>query len=195
MEQRRILTKIQEASLENASDIRLLFTSNDCLNHCSCTWFLQSVKQYHANSPAENWDLFYRQLETDGPPIGIVGYSAAGPVAWCAFGPRSRYARVLKTPTYQGRIRSEDENVWLVPCFFSKEGLPKIEIMTELLRASIDAAMRGGATAIEGIPFAGDNLRSSGDTQVGLECVFAKEGFEVVSRSSAQRVLMRRSLR
>lgn len=194
MDQTRLLSRIEAASVENASDIQLLFTSNECLNHCSCTWFLQAVKQYHANSPAENWDLFYKQIETQPKPIGLVGYDKSGPAAWCAIGPRSRFFRVLKTPTYNGRDSSEDEKVWLVPCFFTKPGLPKIETMAEMLQAATEAAKLEGAIAVEGIPFAGDKLQSSGDTQVGLESVFASVGFEVVKRPSANRVLMRLAL-
>ena len=40
------------------------------------------------------------------------------PVGWAAAGPRSRYARAVRTPTLKGVDHSEDDDVWLAPCFF-----------------------------------------------------------------------------
>ncbi len=188
-----MLTIVEIAAAES-EDLAQLFRSNDCLQHCACTWFLQAVSAYHANTAGQNWALLQGQVDGRGTPLGLLAYHDGEPVAWCALGPRSRYARALRTPTYAGRDPSEDDAVWLVPCFFVKPEHPKFETMSHLLARAIETARAHGATALEGFPFSGSKLRTTGDTQVGIESVFHERGFEVSRRPSSNRVVMRLEL-
>jgi GNAT superfamily N-acetyltransferase len=114
-------------------------------------------------------------------------------VGWCAVGPRSRYRRALKTPTYIGRDPSEDDSVWLVPCFFVRQDARRAGLVEMLLQAAVGLAKEHGARAIEGFPFTGEKRRSS-DTQVGFESVFSACRFVAIRTPSPSRVIMRREL-
>ena len=67
--------------------------------------------------------------------------------------------------------------------------------MTLLLREAVRLAEANLAIAIEGFPFSGSKLKSSGDTQIGIESVFAECGFTALRRPSDNRVVMRHELR
>ena len=157
-------------------------------------WFLISVKDYHAGGQEANRKRFLTLLQNDARPVGLVGYHEGKPVGWCAVGPRTRYERVIRTPTYKGRDPEEDSHVWLVPCFFIRPEARSLGVEAALLERAVTLAQEYGATAIEGFPFSGDQRRSSGDTQVGIESVFIAAGFTPLRRSSGNRVIMRREL-
>lgn len=116
-------------------------------------------------------------------------------VGWCAVGPRRRYARAVRTPTFKGRDPNEDDAVWLVPCFFVHRDARRAGVSRALLEAAIRLAQEHGATAIEGFPYAGSKRRSGGDLQVGFEPLFASCSFSVARRPSGNRVVMRRELK
>ena len=52
-----------------------------------------------------------------GHPMGILASMPGEPVGWCACGPRSRYAVVVRgrSSLLKGLERKEDEAVWLLP--------------------------------------------------------------------------------
>ena len=134
-------------------------------------------------------------VDGDERPVGLVAYLDDSPAGWCAVGPRSRYARAIKTPTMRGLDRAEDENVWFVPCFFIRPGGRRQGVSTALLQAAVGMAEEHGAQAIEGFPQAGDRTRSRGSNfQTGVEALFERCGFEPVRRPSDNRVIMRREL-
>lgn len=188
------MVEILAATKERSADITDLFGANDCIQKCACTWFIQSVATYHSNSVDENMALFEGLLNRGPLAMGLLAYSEGKPIAWCAAGPRSRYIRAIKTPTYKGRNPIEDDTVWLVPCFFVRPDHPKVDIMVEMLTHAVALAKKHGAKAIEGFPFSGSKLRSSGDTQIGIESMFEQCGFSAIRRPSDQRVIMRREL-
>jgi GNAT superfamily N-acetyltransferase len=88
-------------------------------------------------------------------------------------------------------MRSEDDQVWLVPCFFVRVGSRRQGITRELLRAAVELARTRGATAIEGWPLTG---KPSADEYLGREQVFAACGFKQVRRPTPRRVVMRLDL-
>jgi hypothetical protein len=45
--------------------------------------------------------------------------SGCSPVGWCPAGPWSAYTRAARAPTLRAsRDKAEDDDVWLVPCFY-----------------------------------------------------------------------------
>jgi GNAT superfamily N-acetyltransferase len=110
----------------------------------------------------------------------LLAYQNGDPVGWCAVGPRSRYIRALKTPTYKGGGVGDNSDIWLVPCFFVRKDMRGAGVSRTLLEAAVKLAKENGAVAIEGFPFAGAKKRSSGDIQVGSERLFSSCGFEVI---------------
>jgi GNAT superfamily N-acetyltransferase len=186
---------IQPLTRDRLDDVARLFATDESANGCWCMWFIIPVKEYHAGGPAGNRAAFTELAARSDLPLGLLAYDRAGdPAGWCAVGPRTRYVRALKTPTYRGGGAGSDTDIWLVPCFFVRKDTRGSGITRALLDAAVDLARQNGATAIESYPFAASVKHPSGDVQVGSEAVFAACGFVPVRRPSASRVVMRREL-
>lgn len=171
-----------------------LFAADATTKDCWCTWFIVPVKEYHAAGEEGNRATFAELVTRTPEPAGLLALIDGAAVGWCAAGPRSRYARAVRTPTYKGRDPAEDGSVWLVPCFYIRPDARARGVSRALLESAVEVAREHGAIAVEGFPFAGSGRRSSGDVQVGVESLFASCGFTVVRRPSGNRVVMRLEL-
>ena len=185
---------IQRVTSNLIHDVGRLFATDKVANNCWCMWFITSVKEFHAVGHEGNRANFCELAAKSDQPLGLLAYRDGEPVGWCAVGPRSRYVRALKTPTYRGAAGDQEDAIWLVPCFFIRKDARRAGVSQALLEAAINLAKEHGATAIEGFPFSGAQRRSSGETQVGFEALFAACGFEVIRTPSPSRVVMRRAL-
>ncbi len=186
---------VEAVTPDRIEDLGRLFSTNEVADRCWCMWFIRPVKEFHAVGREGNRASFHELVANHQHPPGLLAYRDGEPVGWCAVGPRSRYIRALKMPTYRNREGSGDSDVWLVPCFFVRRDARRTGVTRALLEAAVRLAREGGATAIEGFPFAGGQRRSSGDLQVGFEPLFSSCGFEVSRTPSASRVIMHRELR
>jgi GNAT superfamily N-acetyltransferase len=175
-------------------DLATLFGTNGTTTGCYCVWFLIPAKECHAGWGERNRVLFEERARAETRPTGLLAYVDGEPVGWCAAGPRSRYTRALRSPVLAAHDPAEDDQVWLVPCFFVRVGFRRRGVSRELLNQAIDLAAAHGAAAIEGFPLAGDKRRGSGEAFVGAEPLFASCGFSVVDRPTPTRVVMRRDL-
>jgi GNAT superfamily N-acetyltransferase len=186
---------VRELTKARFKDLEALFASDPVADRCFCMWFIIPVKTFHEAGREGNRASFADLVASDTFPLGLIAYDAGQPVGWCAVGPRRRYVRAMAAPTLKQRDRSEDDTVWLVPCFFISPEARGSGVATALLEAAVEHARSSGAGAIEGFPLAGDKRRSGGsDFQTGMESLFAGCGFEPVSRPSENRVIMRREL-
>ncbi len=185
---------IRPADTGSMGDLAGLFGSDRATAGCWCMWFIVPVKDYHAAGGAGNRARFGELTASSEHPLGLIAYQDGRAVGWCAVGPRSRYARAVKTPTYKGRNPAEDGDVWLLPCLFVRKEARKSDLGEELIRAAARLAGERGATALEAFPLSAEK-RHSKDTQVGFESVFARCGFTEIGRPSPSRVLMRLELK
>jgi GNAT superfamily N-acetyltransferase len=184
---------IAPLTADRLADFDALFSGDSSSSLCRCMWFIKPVRQYQADGAGGNWQDFQALAGSSTTPLGLLAYDGGTPVGWCATGPRSRFFRAIRTPTYKGRDPSEDEDVWLVPCVFIVAPAQGMGLGRRLVGAAVNLAIEHGARAIEAFPYAG-NRRRSVDTQVGFESNFAANGFREVRRPSDQRVIMRREL-
>ena len=175
-------------------DVGRLFSADKLANNCWCMWFIIPVKEFHAIGSEGTRAKFSELAANSNHPLGLLAYQANEPVGWCAVGPRSRYVRALKTPTYRERETGNDSDVWLIPCLFVRKDMRGTGVSRPLLEAAVKLAEENGATAIEAFPFSESKKQASGDIQVGFEPVFASCGFEVIQKPSPSRVVMRREL-
>jgi GNAT superfamily N-acetyltransferase len=171
-----------------------LFDNEETTVGCWCNWFIVPVKEYHAAGHDGNKARFCDMVTTSPEPVGMVALRDGEAVGWCAAGPRSRFVRALKVPTYRGRDAAEDDDVWLVPCFFIRRDVRDQGVGRALLEGAVETARKAGARAIEGFPYSGTGRRSGGDVQVGVEPLFAGCGFTAIRRPSGNRVVMRLDL-
>ncbi|GAA2610930.1 hypothetical protein [Paractinoplanes durhamensis] len=186
--------QIRPAGPGELADVADLFDSNGTTRGCWCVWFLFGSGEVHDGWGAGNRLKFEQMVNSAREPAGVLVYDGGRAVGWCAAGPRSRYAKALRSPILKARDPAEDDDVWLVPCFFVRVGHRKAGTTHGLLTAAVDLARDHGATAIEGFPLAGPGPHRD-DRYLGTEPLFAACGFAEVSRPSARRVVMRRNLR
>lgn len=178
---------------QSVADADALFATSPETYGCSCMWFIIPVAEYHAGGASPNQQRFRELVEESSRPVGLLAYRGDEVVGWCAAGPRSRYVRALRVPSFRGRDAREDDSVWLVPCFYIRRDVRREGAARALLSAAVDLAQRSKAEAIEGFPFA-RGAKPSRESMVGVESLFASCGFEAVRRPTATRVVMRRAL-
>jgi GNAT superfamily N-acetyltransferase len=174
-------------------DAEKLFATSPDTDGCFCMWFIIPVAQYHAGGRSANKKLFDELSKASDKPIGLLAYRGAEPVGWCAAGPRSRFARALRVPSFKGREPDEDESVWLVPCFYIHKDARREGVSRALLEAAVAIASKYGAPAIEGFPFT-RGAKLGRESMVGVEAIFESCGFTATRRPSATRVVMRKDL-
>jgi len=187
-----IETKIVTPNL--LDDLNRLFCTNKYSEKCWCMWHIIAVKAFHAGGSEQNRAQLTALAQTETTPIGLLAYQNGEPVGWCAVGPRERYARAIKTPSYRQKDEDPYTNVWLVPCFFTRTEARGIGVSKRLLGAAIQLASDHQAEAIDGFPFTNDKRRSSSQIHVGFESTFSACGFKPLRRPSDSRVVMRRIL-
>lgn len=188
-----MMLAVHALSPERMDDLARLFDQHKMTADCWCMWWLIPVKAFHEAGAAGNQAAFRDLATTSVEPMGLLAYKDGAPVGWCALGPRERYARAIKTPTYRG-ADLEEEGVWLAPCFYIHPDVRGEGVASALLKAAVELAREHGAKAVEGFPYEGDKRRSGGSIQVGVESLFSACGFEALRKSAGSRVIMRRDL-
>jgi GNAT superfamily N-acetyltransferase len=185
--------RVEPLTAGRSADLADLFASTATTRGCWCMWFLLPSREVQAGWDGANRRRFDDLARQDELPLGLLAYAGDKPVGWCATGPRARYATVTRSRLMAGRQPSEDDSVWFVPCFFVRAGSRRAGTTELLLNAAVEQARGHGAAAVEGFPLAGDGPHKS-DRYLGTEPLFAACGFDVVSRPSPRRVVMRRTL-
>ncbi|HUR01786.1 MAG TPA: GNAT family N-acetyltransferase [Nonomuraea sp.] len=177
-------------------DLADLFLTGSATRGCWCMWFIDTNKVVQARwHDGGNRRAFEALAQAADPPLGLLAYDGSLPVGWIATGPRSRYSRAIgpRAQMLTGRDPAEDDDVWLLPCFFVRPGHRRAGVTAALLAAAVEAAERHGAAAIEGFPIADDYPKSQDDF-VGKQRRFSECGFTCIARPSPRRVVMRRDL-
>jgi GNAT superfamily N-acetyltransferase len=189
--------EIHALTPDRLDDLADLFDSAAVTRGCWCTWFIDRAAVVKAGwSNGDNRRRFEAMAADAEPPMGLLAYDEGVPVGWLSMGPRSRYQRAIgpRTRILRARDASEDDVVWLLPCFFVRVGHRRKGIPAALLAAAIEHASAHGADAVEGFPIA-EGHDVSADDYLGKQRRFAECGFECVAQPSPRRVVMRRQLR
>jgi GNAT superfamily N-acetyltransferase len=142
--------RIEPITSDMIEDMGRLLGTDRAAGGCWCMWFIIPVKDYHSAGSGGNRASFCGLMAASRQPLGLLAYQEGEAVGWCAVGPRSRYRRALRTPTYLGRDPGEDDSVWLVPCFFVRRDVRRAGLGQMLLQAAVGLAKEHGARAIEG---------------------------------------------
>lgn len=184
---------VRTVTPELVADVDTLFATSDATRGCYCTWFLIPVARYHANGRDGNRAIFCQLVEHDTHPVGALAYVDEVVAGWCASGPRGRYVRAVKAPSFAGNDPSEDDSVWLVPCLYVKAEARRGGVARALVQNAMDVARQHGASAIEAMPFAA-GAKPGHNLMVGTESLFSSCGFAVARRPTPTRVVMRHQL-
>jgi GNAT superfamily N-acetyltransferase len=186
--------RIHAVTSDLMDDVGQLFQTDSIVRACWCMWFIIPVKEYHALGEEGNHAAFCALHAASSYPLGLLAYAHDEPVGWCAVGPRARYERAMRTPTYRDAAAEAEANIWLVPCFYVRKDKRRTGISRALLEAAVQHAKANGATAIDGFPLSKPARRASGDHQVGTAALFLSCGFSTIHTPSASRLVMRRDL-
>jgi GNAT superfamily N-acetyltransferase len=181
---------------DRLDDLADLFQTGPATRGCWCMWFINSANDVRAGwNDGGNRRAFEAIAQTADPPLGLLAYDGDKPVGWLATGPRSRYPRAIgsRAKILKRRDPAEDDDVWLLPCFFVRVGHRRSGVTAALLAAAVEHARERGAAAVEGFPIA-DAYAKSQDDYVGKQRRFAECGFTCVAEPSPRRVVMRREL-
>src|SRR5215510_13597340 len=120
---------VRAVDADRLDDLDALFATTKTTAGCRCVWHILPAKQCQAGWGEPNRAAFAALTDDSPDPVGLLAYRGDDPVGWCAAGPRSRYARALRSTHLKardtwadGRSASsraeEDDTVWLVPCFY-----------------------------------------------------------------------------
>lgn len=184
------MLEVDSVTRDRLKDLADLFQSNNTTNGCWCMAFIRKRSEYVRGGSGGNRAVFEEMAQTVDPPLGLIAYVDGKPVGWCAAGPRSRYQPAIspRATILRERDAAEDDEVWLVPCFFVRVGARRQGITRKLLEAAVVLAQSYGAKAIEGWPLTG---KPSADEYLGREQVFTACGFRPVRQPTPRRIVMR----
>ena len=175
----------------NWSDLVSLFEGRGGPKYCWCMVWRKKPSSLRTTSKPERRELLKSALRSDvlrGRPIGILAYSGGNPVAWCSIAPREFYRPLGGVP----EAGNEIESVWSLVCFFVSSKFRRTGLKRQLLRAAVETARIGGATAIEAYP-ADQDSPSYGF--MGRVEFFKSENFEIVGRAGSRRSIARLEFR
>jgi GNAT superfamily N-acetyltransferase len=164
-----------------------LFGESGACKGCWCMhWRIGSA--YHKRLRETNKAAFHDIVKM-GPPPGLIAFNGDLAVGWCQL--TSRDALPWLDRSWRLR-RVDDVPVWSISCFYIRKGYRKQGITSALIAASLKAAKRAGAPALEAYPLDADLTGSSSWT--GYASTFARAGFSIVGRHTPPRPIMRHDL-
>jgi GNAT superfamily N-acetyltransferase len=133
-----------------------------------------------------------RKIVKRGCPPGLLAFEGDLAVGWCELTPRDALPWLDRMSWFQ---RVDDVPVWSISCFFVRRGYRRQGVMTHPILATLKAAKRAGAPALEAYPIDTSAPKSSSNVFVGTASTFARTGFREVARRARARPIMRHDLK
>lgn len=177
-------------------DVRAVFGTRGDPSTCWCQYFKVDAATWKAGDvPAFEralCDQIDESRRTRGAGPGLLAYDSGTPVGWVAMEPRPAYARIVNAGSGDGD--PTDDTVWVVSCFVVRVGHRRKGVAHALLDAAVGHARSHGARTLEAFPVVAGPGVSSADLYHGPLSVFEAAGFDVVSRPSERRAIVRLAL-
>src|SRR4030095_6601120 len=163
-------------------DFAALFESRGAPKYCWCMVWRATAAEARAMMDPERKAAMRKRVKA-GVPVGILGYLAGEPVAWCSIAPRSTY-RPLGGLEREG----EADDVWSLACFYLKRSMRGQGFGRRTLEAAVEHARAEGARVGEAYPV---GPASPSHRFMGFVGAFEKAGFKQVGRAGSRRHVMR----
>jgi hypothetical protein len=164
-----------------------LFGEKGACSGCWCMYW--RIGAAYRNRPAELNRKDFRQIVKNGPPPGLLAFDGDRAVGWCQLTPRA----ALPWLDRSWRLRRvDDAPVWSISCFYIRIGYRRRGITAALIAASVEAARKARAPAVEAYPLDAELTPSASGT--GFSSTFARAGFKIVARHTPPRPIMRYDL-
>lgn len=172
----------KEVDQQTWPDLEKLFESRGGPKYCWCMAWRSSAGELKQNDRVHRKAALKSRVD-EAVPIGLVGYLAGEPVAWCSIAPRSTYRRL------GGYEDETPENVWSFACFFITRRLRSHGAVAQMIAAGIEHARQKGATIVEAYPVDPD---SPSYRFMGYVESFRAFGFEEVGMAGSRRHVLRK---
>lgn len=167
--------------------IEKLFGERGACGGCWCMYWRLPAKDFEAGKGAGN-RVALKRLVSAGGSVGLIAHRGEEPVGWCAIAPRSQYVRLGA----RRQVEPADGAVWSIVCLFIAKGERRKGLSVQLVKAACDHAARRGARFVDAYPVIPKNdSMPAVFAWTGLLSTYEKAGFEEISRSSAERPIMR----
>jgi GNAT superfamily N-acetyltransferase len=176
----------REVDHSNWDDFEQLFAARGGPKSCWCMVWRATTAEAKTTDGKSRKAAIHSRVR-DGVPIGLLGYLAAEPVAWCSIAPRTTY-RPLGGPDDFGDASNA---VWSLACFFIRRDLRGQGVGDQMLAAAVAHARRKGGKVLEAYPVDPD---SPSYRFMGFIGLFERAGFKAISRAGSRRHVMRLSL-
>lgn len=170
---------VREVTPETWPDFERLFEAKGGPSYCWCMAFRATRAELtRAGGPTRKQQMADRVRS--GVPVGILGYLASEPVAWCSVAPRNTFRNLVSDG-------SPDQDVWAITCFYVARKHRRTHIASAMLEAAVSYARRSGAKLVEGYPVDPD---SPSYRHMGRVSWFEKAGFVERGRQGTRRRIM-----
>ena len=182
------------------SDVRTVFGTRGDPSTCCCQYLTVDAATWTGGDVAAFDRALCDQTEQaraeHGAGPGVLAYEGEEPVGWCAIEQRTAYRRILNSPLIsESTEQLAADDVWFVSCFVVRVGHRRKGVARALLDGAVAHAREHGARVIEAFPVDAPDRMSSADLYHGPLSVFQAAGFEIVSRPSEARAVVRLALR
>lgn len=177
-------TKLTVKPVTKASwpDLEQLFEAKGGPKYCWCMAWRDMPDRTHSDNADRKKALHERVLKRT--PIGLLGYVAGEPVAWCSVAPRKTFL------TLADQRDESERDVWSVTCFFIRRDHRNSGLSARMLEEACAYAKKRGAKIVEGYPV----LPSSPSYRyMGFIPLFKSHGFRAAGKAGTRRHVMRRA--
>ena len=178
---------------ERWSDLESVFNAKGCsiARGCWCMYYRVSGKgalTRPSDTQRTGAKQALRELASQNPPPGLIGYRGKTPVGWISLGPRQDFAKLARSPVMKP---VDDEPVWSVICFVVPSEFREQGVARELLAGAIKEARKQGAKLLEAYPVDKVVAPTSESSWFGSKAMFDEAGFEEVARRKPARPIVR----
>ncbi len=168
-------------------DLERLFGERGACAGCWCMWWRLKRSEW-SRGRGEGNRLALKAIVEAGETPGILAYSGATPVGWCAVAPRESFSALQRSRTIKP---IDDQPVWSVVCFFIARPFRRKGLTLALLRAAAEHVRARGGRILEGYPSRPDRATADAWLYRGIATAFERAGFVEVARPSASVSIMR----
>ncbi len=174
----------QPVTPDTAGDLSALFEGRGGPRQCWCMVWRKDVTGKPGKPGADDRRAALHGLIHAGQSVGLLGYVAGVPVAWCSLAPRASFGTSLSGT-------EPEPGLWSLTCFFIRADHRRQAGFAALVAAAETHARGMGGSVLEAYPVDPDSpsYRFS-----GLLPKFEDLGFAAVTRVGTRRHVVRKAL-